>query len=244
MRGLSVYRSCGRLLSKAALSAAMFQIVMTSAAQAKFIPDPIVRYKIDARLDAKRKTIAGRETIVWKNHTSGPVPDLQFHLYLNAFKNDRSTFMQEGGSRRRQTDERRIKPEEWGYEQIHAIKVDGQDLTAKLEYIHPDDDNANDQTVARVPLSKPIGPGQSVTIEIEWTSKMPRIFARTGYRNNYFLFAQWFPKPGVYEGVGERHRAVAGWNCHQFHAVTEFFADYGVFDARQDRPVVLLDRPG
>ncbi|MGZ7028650.1 MAG: hypothetical protein ACXVG9_04950, partial [Terriglobales bacterium] len=107
-------------------------VIMVAAlgtAQAEFVPDPIVRYKIDARLDAARKTIAGRETIVWKNHTAGSVPDLQFHLYLNAFKNNQSTFMREGGSRRRTGTTG--KAEEWGYEQIHVIKVDGKDLTSK-----------------------------------------------------------------------------------------------------------------
>jgi hypothetical protein len=230
----SVYRFVGRLRLNVALAAAMLLMLGSCAAQAKFIADPIVRYKIDAKLDAQKKTIAGRETIVWKNHTSGPVPDLQFHLYLNAFKNNQSTFMREGGSRRGMPE--KIRPEDWGYEQIHLIKVDGQDLTGKLEYIHPDDDNANDQTVARVALPKAVGPGQTVTIEIEWTSKMPRIFARTGYQQNYFLFAQWFPKPGVYEGAGDRHRQAAGWNCHQFHSFTEFFADYGVFDAKLTVP--------
>lgn len=236
MKRLSVYRTVGRPVSRGVLLAAMLLMVAPGSAEAKFIPDPIVRYKIDARLDAQKKTIAGRETIVWKNHTAGAVPDLQFHLYLNAFKNNQSTFMKEGGGRRRLPDERPLKPEEWGYEQIRRITVDGQDVTSKLEYIHPDDDNVNDQTVARVPLAKAVGPGSSVTIEIEWTSKMPRIFARTGFQNNYFLFAQWFPKPGVYEGAGERHRQTAGWNCHQFHAFTEFFADYGVFDARLTVP--------
>lgn len=232
---LSVVQSVSRAIWRTALPLAMVIVVAAlGTAQARFVPDPIVRYKIDARLDAARKTIAGRETIVWKNHTAGSVPDLQFHLYLNAFKNNQSTFMREGGSRRRTGTTGKL--EEWGYEQIHVIKVDGKDLTSKLEYIHPDDDNAADQTVARVPLGQAIGRGKSVTIEIEWTSKMPRIFARTGYRNNYFLLAQWFPKPGVYEGVGERHRQVAGWNCHQFHSTTEFFGDYGVFDARLTVP--------
>jgi hypothetical protein len=31
----------------------------------------------------------------------------------------------------------------------------------------------------------------------------------------------------VYEPVGMRGRKVAGWNCHQFHANSEFYADYG-----------------
>jgi hypothetical protein len=39
---------------------------------------------------------------------------------------------------------------------------------------------------------------------------------------NYYFIAQWFPKIGVLED--------AGWNCHQFHAATEFFSDFGVYD--------------
>ena len=73
-------------------------VCAAALAQAKYIPDPIVQYKIDARLDAKAKTIKGREVIQWRNHTSDTIPDLQFHLYLNAFKNNLSTFFREGGA--------------------------------------------------------------------------------------------------------------------------------------------------
>ncbi len=209
-------------------------LLLTGSVHARYIADPIVRYKIDARLDAQQKTVTGHEVITWKNQTRETVPDLQFHLYLNAFKNNRSTFMREGGSRRPRTF--RLSDASWGYQQIHNLKVDGQDLTAKFGYIQPDDGNPDDQTVGRVLLPKPIAPGQSVTIEIEWTSKLPRIFARTGYKDNFYLLAQWFPKPGVYEAAGERHRPQGGWNCHQFHSVTEFYADYGVFDANLTVP--------
>ena len=51
---------------------------------------------------------------------------------------------------------------------------------------------------------------------------MPRTFARTGVLGDYFFIAHWFPKIGVLEDTG--------WNSHQFHAATEFFADFGVYD--------------
>ena len=58
---------------------------------------------------------------------------------------------------------------------------------------------------------------------------MPRTFARTGRASaTFFFLAQWFPKIGVLED--------AGWNCHQFHAGTEFFADYGIYDVRLTVP--------
>src|SRR5262249_51936013 len=45
-----------------------------------------------------------------------------------------------------------------------------------------------------------------------------------------FLVGQWYPKIGVYEPAGMRERKTGGWNCHAFHANSEFYADYGRFD--------------
>ena len=42
------------------------------------------------------------------------------------------------------------------------------------------------------------------------------------------FLAQWFPKLGVLQD--------SGWNCHQFHAATEFFSDFGVYDVRLTVP--------
>ncbi len=236
-QGSALRGSAERLIMQSPLFVALV-LVLAATANAKYIPDPIVRYKIDARLDAPAKTVKGSETIVWKNHTQDMIPDLQFHLYLNAFKNNYSTFLRESGGAGRgatgATEEAR--PRDWGYEQVHRMVVDGQDLTGKMEYIQPDDGNPYDQTVMRVVLPKPIAPGQSVTIQIDWTSKMPTIFSRTGYRDNFFMVVQWFPKPGVYEAAGERHRTKGGWNTHQFHAATEFYADYGTFDVNLTVP--------
>jgi len=228
-----MHGACAEALSLSIVRKSALFLLMSAAAlppaHAKFIPDPIVRYKIEARLDVKAKTVKGHEIIMWRNHTADSIPDLQFHTYLNAFKNNLSTFMREGGASSRRVSFR-ASPESWGYEQMESIKVNGQELTSKMRYIQPDDGNPDDQTVLQVPLPQPIGPQRSVTIEIQWRSKMPRVFARTGFHNNFFLVAQWFPKPGVYEAKGERHRAQGGWNCHQFHTSTEFFADYGTFD--------------
>src|SRR4051812_16726050 len=204
-------------------------LLLAPPAFAKYIPDPIVKYKIEARLDAKAKTITGHEVIVWRNHSTDSIPDLQFHTYLNAFKNNYSTFMREGGE-----NSRRVHftgdAQAWGYVQIHSFKVDGRDLTSAMRYIQPDDGNPFDQTVLEVMLPKAIPAGGSVTIEIEWTSKLPRVFARTGFHDNLLPVAQWFPKPGGYEATGERHRGKGGWNCPQFHPSPEFFADFGPFD--------------
>ncbi len=207
------------------------------------IEQPIVRYKMSARLDPAKKMVTGHYTLTWWNHTEDTIPDLYFHLYLNAFKNMDSTFMREGsGSRRAQLFEYwRTKPEEekWGWVDVNKLQITGgADLTKAITFVHPDDDNAADQTVMRVPLPQPIPPHGTIELSVDFTSKLPRALARTGFGSNgdYFLVAQWFPKIGVYEGPGDRGRKQGGWNCHQFHAHTEFYADYGSWDVDLTAP--------
>lgn len=192
------------------------------------LSDRIVSYRIRARLDTAKKTVDGQETLTWRNTSTDSVGELRFHLYLNAFQNEKSTFMRESGGQLRGD---RASKDDWGWIEVHRLQVaGGADLTGAIRFIHPDDDNADDQTVIAVTLPQPVGPGQSITLQIDFLSKLPKVFARTGYRNDFFMVGQWFPKIGVYERAGQRYAKQGAWNCHQFHADSEFYADYGVYD--------------
>lgn len=182
-------------------------------------PGPVVRYDIQARLVPESKTIQGREVLIWRNDSENPVAELRFHLYMNAFKNNRSTFMTESGGTHRGF---AADKEAWGWIDVTEISIQGgADLTPTLEYIQPDDGNADDQTVMRVLPPAPVPPGGSIALAIAFTVKLPRVFARSGYSGDFFMAGQWFPKIGVlWKG---------DWNCHQYHAHSEFFADYGEY---------------
>ena len=71
------------------------------SASADNAPQPIASYKIDVqlKLDDRQhpKHLEGREQLVWLNDSPDTINDLQFHLYLNAFKNEKSTFFKESG---------------------------------------------------------------------------------------------------------------------------------------------------
>ena len=189
-------------------------------------------YSIDVQLDAATHTLTGRGVLTWRNISSISTSELQFHLYYNAWKNTRSTWMREqrlGGNAGRHS-----RPEaDWGWIEVSSVRLLGAgdappiELTSHLRYISPDG-NPDDQTVLAVPLLREVDPGETVNVLFEWTSKVPRTFARTGAIGNFFFLAQWFPKVGVLEDTG--------WNCHEFHATTEFFSDYGVYDVRITAP--------
>ena len=128
-----------------------------------------VDYRIDARLEEQRLapeedpfgssrrvfTLDGRETLTWTNASADTVEDLWFHVYLNAFSNNRSTHMTAAKGVLRGTK----VTDGWGWTDIDAVRLpaSGVDLTSALTWERPTDGNANDYTVFRVPLPEPVG---------------------------------------------------------------------------------------
>jgi hypothetical protein len=188
---------------------------------------------MDVVLDTTQKTIDCTELLSWTNTSDSSTDELWFHLYWNGFQNNMSDFLQEGTQRWGRI-VRQNKKEDWGYCRVDAIKIienesfSETDLGPTMQFRHPDNNNTFDQTVFSVQLPKPIEPGQTIDLEITFHSKVPRPIHRTGGHKDYYFIAQWFPKIGVfYEG---------DWNCHQFHATTNFFADFGTYDVKITLP--------
>jgi len=194
-------------------------------------------YQIAVTLDPATKRLDGRQTLVWRNISNDAITELQFHLYLNAFRNNQSTFMKESGGQLRGVSIDESDREAFGWIDVRSLRVrGGADLTRQMQFIQPDDGNPDDRTVVRVPLGRPLWPGESITLDFTFRAKLPKIFARTGFSRDYYLVGQWFPKIGVYEPAGTRYATRGQWNCHQFHANSEFYADYGVYDVAIPTP--------
>src|SRR5579871_1540664 len=189
----------------------------------------IVHYEIDARYDATKHIVDATELLTYHNLTGQALDHFPFHLYQNAFQ-PKATFVREAkleGSR--DTDYEKWEPKYFGSEEITSFEVVGQvDLTRDLQYIQPDDGNKDDKTVVDVRLPKPVAPGAFVQFKITFHEQMPETQARSGWKRDFLLGGQWFPKVGVFW-----HGA---WNCHQYHNTTEFFADFGVYDVKLTVP--------
>jgi hypothetical protein len=179
----------------------------------------IANYKLEARLDPVRHQIAASETLTWTNTGQSSVDALPFHLYLNAFKNEQSLFMRSSGGRVRGA---RASDTGWGYIQIDSVHVAGTDLTGKLHA----PSSGPDETVIELPLAQPLAPGATIEVVWKFTAQLPEVFARTGYKSEFHMVAQWFPKIGVRVGPPGAER----WECQPFHSNSEFFADFGTYD--------------
>ncbi|MBK7134572.1 MAG: hypothetical protein IPH69_17670 [Bacteroidales bacterium] len=207
-----------------------FMIYVSSSARSQVIfKEPLssrqTYYKIDAKLDVTGKIVNGDMVTYWVNKSTDIVPDVQMHMYLNAFSSSSSTFFK-GGSRFPATSE-----SDYGWIDIIAISdKSGRDLNSAMEFISPDDGNPDDKTVLKINLPQPAKPGDTVFLNISFKSKLPSNIIRTGAKDDYFFVAQWFPKFGVYEPAGMRFAVKGGWNCHQFHAHSEFYSNHSVYD--------------
>ena len=186
-------------------------------------------YVIEARLESAEdgsKRLTGRLRVSYVNHTQESTSEAWFHLYDNAYASNRSTHLRESWGALDGDEE---LEDGFGWQRVTAVRAGASDLTGSLRYRAPDDGNPLDRTVVSVDLAAPLGPGETLELEVDWEALLPRLRRRTGYKDDFVFMAHWFPKLGVFEG--ER-----GWNCHQFHANTEFYADYGTYDVTLDLP--------
>ena len=194
------------------------------------------RYQIQVSLDTATHTLSANTTLTWTNPDNKPVDHMLFHMYYNAFKNTNSTFFLENEfpeSLRPSSDDGC----QWSYSEITAISDNyGNDLTPLTSYVQPDDDNIEDQSVLRLDLITPVNPGESITLSFDWNAAIPNIMPRTGYNKEYYFFAQWFPKLGVYETAGMRYAEKSTWNCHQYHANGEYYSDFADYKVSMTVP--------
>src|SRR5579872_7550314 len=114
----------------------------------------VVHYEIEAKYDPQKHALDATETLTYHNLTGQALDTFPFHLYLNAFQ-PTSTWMREGKREgTRNQDFEKWDKKSYGAEEIKSFEVVGQgDFTSRLQYIHPDDDNQDDRTVAQVHLS-------------------------------------------------------------------------------------------
>ena len=192
----------------------------SSTPAAAALAAPVANYQITAVYDAASHTITARQRLTWHNRSTEAATDLWLHLYLNAFANNRSSFARQRRDDWQEWAER--YPNGWGYTEVSSVRLGPTDLTARLQFVHPDDDNVDDRTVVRVLLPQPVPPGGTIAIDVDFVSRLPRILSRSGHAGPFALVAQWFPKVGVYRD--------GAWRCHQYHGTTEFFADFGAYD--------------
>jgi hypothetical protein len=199
--------------------------------------EDVVDYTLRASLDPRAHTVHGEGSIRFRNTSAVAVRELWLHLYLNAFKNERSAFLREPAAGSRGSG----LPTDWGTIDLRALSLRGPDgavadLLPALELKRPLADGAGeraasdeDETDARVPLPREVAPGDMITLDVAWDDKLPTVLERTGYSGSFHMIGQWFPKIARLEPDGT-------WAHFPFHHLAEFYADFGMYDVTLDVP--------
>ncbi len=186
-------------------------------------PPDIASYTLDVTYDPETHTLTGYETAVYYNRTDEPIPDLIFHLYLNAFRSENTVWLQESGMGHRGFG---YDPAYPGWVEIEQMTLVAGEATTALEPEPVD----MDETLVRADLPQPVEPDGSMTVNITFTAQLPKVFARTGWADegDFVMAGQWFPKFGVWED--------GAWDAYAFHANSEFYADFGTYEVNVTLP--------
>jgi len=183
-----------------------------------------VHYQMNVELDTIAHTIGGHSTIKYVNNS----PDSLHHIYLNLYANA----FQEGTVKHREYMAKlgrasRIAKFMKGMERYlssydisnFSISVDGNAVsdTFKIE-----------DTILSADLSKPLTPGDSLIIELDWVHHVGEFSERAGRVGEQYNFAQWYPRVVVYDENG--------WFNEPFHAEGEFYGEFGTYEVTMDVP--------
>jgi len=195
--------------------------VTASPAQAQTLQaEAVASYKIDAQLKPESKEVIGKETISYRNVSTDTLNEVWLHLYLKAFSSPDTIWMQESGGAHRNN-----SASNWGDITVNKLTSNGVDLLAT---------SVQTDTLLRLELPQPLEPQATLELEVEWVSKLPRVFARTGYGgrddndDSFFMVGQWYPKMAVYQN--------GHWNSEPWHANAEFFHDFGDYEVEISAP--------
>jgi Peptidase family M1 domain len=178
-----------------------------------------VNYLIDVTLHFDDKTLDAFENITYINNSPDTLHFIWFHLWPNAYKNDRTAFSEqllENGTTRFYFSDKDQK----GYINRLLFKVNG---TIASTEEHPESID-----IIKVLLPEPLLPHQSVAISTPFHEKLPFNVSRGGYDGETFQITQWYPKPAVYDRTG--------WHPMPYLDQGEFYSEFGNFDVRITLP--------
>jgi len=215
------------------------------AAQAQSYWQQQVDYTIDVSLNDPEKTLDGFARIQYTNNSPDTLSFIWFHLWPNAYKNDRTAFSEQllGNGR---TDFYFSNKEKRGYINRLDFRVDGQEAKMADHPLYID--------IIKVLLPKPLAPGRRITITTPFHEKLPYNFSRGGYTLTKapaphhafgkppttpqppptiaYQVTQWYPKPAVYDSHG--------WHPIPYLDQGEFYSEFGSFDVHITVPKNLI----
>jgi hypothetical protein len=170
-----------------------------------------VNYTIDVSLNDEENTLDGFEKMEYINNSPDTLHYIYVHLWANAYKNDRTAFSEQLIKNDR-TDFYFSDEEKRGY--INRLDFRIADKSVVVE-------ETKDIDIIKLLLPKPLAPNESITISTLFHEKLPYLFSRGGYYEQFYAITQWYPKAAVYDKDG--------WHAIPYLDQGEFYNDFGKY---------------
>ncbi len=193
-----------------------------------------VDYEINVQLNDEDQSIAGSEIITYRNNSRDPLNYLWFQLDGNIHRPDSDAHLTATSEPFDRLEFRQLNS-------ILAREVfdGGFNITACRDVeANRDLPHTVVKTMMRVDLPRPLGPGESFKLAIDWNYKINQskvIRGRSGCEffeedgNYIYEMAQWFPRLCAYTDVN-------GWQHKQFLGRGEFTLEMGDYVVRITAP--------
>jgi hypothetical protein len=178
-----------------------------------------VNYTIDVSLNDKEHTLDGFERVEYINNSPDTLRFIWFHLWPNAYKNDKTAFSDqtlENGSAEFYFADK----ENRGY--INRLDFKVNNITAAAE------DHPQHIDIIKLVLPSPLPPGEKAVITTPFHVKLPKNFSRGGHDGQHYYIAHWYPKPAVYDKKG--------WHPIPLLDQGEFYSEFGNYNVRITLP--------
>ncbi|MBC7525209.1 MAG: M1 family metallopeptidase [Flavobacterium sp.] len=188
-----------------------------------------VAYKMVVAMDVKTYQYTGKQELIYTNNSQDTLKRVFYHLYNNAFQPGSEmdirlqnikdpdgrmvTKVKVGDKEVKESRISKLSPSEIGFLHISNLEQDGKIAVFKEV-----------ETILEVTLAKPILPGKSTTLTLDFTGQVPLQIRRSGRNNKEGVelsMSQWYPKIAEFD--------FEGWHADPYIS-REFHGVWGSFD--------------
>lgn len=178
-----------------------------------------VQCKVSVDLDVRTHRFTGQEKLIYRNNSPDTLREMYFHLYFNAFKPGSEMDVR---SRTIADPDPRV-----GHRILHLTTEQQGDLRCS-RIVQDGRPVAMEPmgTVMRIRLARPLLPGKSTTLLLDFNGQVPLQVRRSGRDNAEgvaYSMAQWYPKVAAYDR--------SGWHADPYVG-REFYGEWGDFDVQ------------
>jgi hypothetical protein len=168
---------------------------------------------INVKLDDVGNRLTGTVFTEYTNHSPHALDTIYFHLWANAYKNNKSAFSKQQIANKDVNFYFSPDSLRGGYEKLDFF-IGGK----KVKWHYSDEG----EDIAVVIPDNPAEPGETIHFSIPFELKIPGSFSRMGHEGQSYQVTQWFPKPAVFDKNG--------WHKMPYLNMGEFYSEFGNYD--------------